>query len=71
MEGFLGFSKDIEFCLFPLGELSYGFKEGQVMNGIIYKNNYCGRSCTEMTYRPETGFFLAEKIIFLGSCDVM
>lgn len=71
MEGFLGCARDIEFCLFPSGELFYGFKKGQVMHGIIDKNNSCGHSCLERTYRPESEFFLFEKIIFLRSGDVM
>lgn len=60
-EGFLGRARDIEFCLFPLVELFYGFKKGQVMHGIIYKNNCCEHSCLERTYRPETEFFLFER----------
>lgn len=48
-EGFLDCAREIECCLFPLGELFYGFKKGKIMNVIIYKNNYCGHSCLEKT----------------------
>ena len=40
VKSFLYRAGDIEFCSFHLGEPFNDFKEGQVINRIIYKNNH-------------------------------